>query len=265
MAIDGAGRFWWHSIAMPDGSVTPGEKSAELLEREWEALHLPALTGRRVLDVGAWDGWFSFRAEASGAARTVALDSFVWSLDFTKAEEYWDYVHACEERGEAYEIWGPDCRYWDPVALLGKRGFDLARDALGSSVEPVAADFMDCELDQLGTFDVALFLGVLYHMREPLRALERLRAVTTELAVVETAAIEVPGLEGPFLEFVPGYAHNNDPTNWYLPTEAAVLGMCRAAGFSEVATVARLGDAVSRQRDRRLPADRARPPLTPRS
>jgi tRNA (mo5U34)-methyltransferase len=244
MAIDADGRFWWHSIELPDGTVTLGEKPPALLASEWDALHLPDLAGRTVVDIGAWDGWFSFRAEALGARRVVAVDSFVWSLDFTCADEYWDYVHGCEARNEPYEIWGPGCRYWDPVALLGKRGFDIAHAALGSRVEAVVTDFMECDLAGLGTFDVALFLGVLYHMREPLRALERLRSVTAELAVIETAAIEIPERTGPFLEFVPGYDINKDPTNWYLPTEAAVLGMCHAAGFSAAATVGRLGDST---------------------
>src|ERR1700722_3256595 len=153
MAIDSDGRFWWHSIALPDGTVTLGEKSAELLEREWDALHLPELAGRSVVDVGAWDGWFSFRSEARGAQRVVALDEFVWALDFTCADEYWDYVHACEARNEPFELWGKGCRYWDPVTLLGKRGFDIAKDALGSDVEAVVADFMECDLAAVGEFD----------------------------------------------------------------------------------------------------------------
>lgn len=239
MAVDADGVFWWHSIELPDGTVTPGEKPPAVQEHQWKTLRLPDLTGKSVLDIGAWDGWFSFRAEAGGASRVVALDEFVWALDFTRAEEYWDYVHACEARNEPHDVWGPDCRYWDRKSLLGKRGFDRARDALGSHVEPVVADFMECDLHAVGSFDVVLFLGVLYHMREPLRALTRLRSVTSECAVIETAAIEVPGLDGPFVEFVPGYEKNNDPTNWYFPTEAAVLGMCRAAGFASAEAVER--------------------------
>jgi tRNA (mo5U34)-methyltransferase len=239
MAVDANGLFWWHSIELPDGSVTPGEKSLVDQEREWNALRLPELTGRTLVDIGAWDGWFSFRAEAAGAARVVALDHFVWSLDFTRADEYWDYVHQCEARNEPYDVWGPGCRYWDPASLLGKRGFDSARDALASRVEPVVADFMETDLRELGSFDIALFLGVLYHMRDPLGALARLRSITTELAVIETAAIEIADRDGPLLEFVPGDEVNNDPTNWYLPTEAAAHGMCRAAGFTSVVSVDR--------------------------
>ena len=54
--------FWYHSIALSD-LVTPGQKPTELLEQEWEDMGLPLLGGKSVLDVGAWDGYFSFRAE----------------------------------------------------------------------------------------------------------------------------------------------------------------------------------------------------------
>ena len=148
-------------------------------------------------------------------------------------------MHECEERNEPFAAWGPQCQYWDADALPGKRAFDHARAALGSRVEGVVGDFMQCDLASLGTFEVALFLGVLYHMREPLRALERLLALTTELAVIETAAIEIPDRAGALLEFVPGYEVNSDPTNWFLPTADAVTGMCSAAGFGSVSVVDR--------------------------
>ena len=80
--------FWWHSVDLGD-EVTPGHKSPELLEHEWANLHLPDLAGRSVLDVGCWDGWFSFRAEERGAARVVALDHYVWSLDLPRQQAYW--------------------------------------------------------------------------------------------------------------------------------------------------------------------------------
>ena len=203
------------------------------------ALRLPLLASKTVLDVGAWDGWFSFRAEAEGATRVVALDSFVWALDFTRADEYWEYVHGCEARGEPYDPWGPECAFWDVEALVGKRGFDLARTALGSRAQALITDFEHDDLSELGTFDVVLFLGVLYHLRAPFVGLERLRSLTGELAVIETAAIKMEDLKGAALvEFVPGCEVNRDPTTWWLPTEEALLGMCRAAGFATVEVVA---------------------------
>ena len=66
--------FWWHSIDLGGGVVTPGAKSPAHLAAEWEALRLPELGGKSVLDVGTWDGYFAFEAERSGAA-SVRFDS----------------------------------------------------------------------------------------------------------------------------------------------------------------------------------------------
>jgi hypothetical protein len=72
--------FWWHSIDLGHGVVTNGFKSVEVLKRELKALRLPDLRGKTVLDIGAYDGFFSFEAERrwlqpSGSRRriTVAL------------------------------------------------------------------------------------------------------------------------------------------------------------------------------------------------
>jgi tRNA (mo5U34)-methyltransferase len=54
--------FWWHSIDLGEIS-TPGGKNAELLQKEWETMKVPNLEGKTVLDIGAWDGYFTFMAE----------------------------------------------------------------------------------------------------------------------------------------------------------------------------------------------------------
>ena len=162
---------------------------------------LPDLTGKSVLDIGGWDGFFAFAAERRGAARVAVVDHYMWSMDSPGQQAYW---RRCMEEGVAPRPYH-ETEFWHPDTLPGKRGFDLAREALGSSVEPIVADFMTCDLAALGEWDVVLYLGVLYHMEEPLTALRRVAAVTGELAVVETEAIVVPGLEHEALwRFFPG-------------------------------------------------------------
>lgn len=75
-------RFRYHSIDLPDGSVLPGLQTIEHLRWRLERFDLPLdLRGKRVLDVGAWDGWFSFECERRGAevvaVDCVALDTFL--------------------------------------------------------------------------------------------------------------------------------------------------------------------------------------------
>jgi tRNA (mo5U34)-methyltransferase len=87
-------------------------------------------------------------------------------------------------------------------------------------------------------FDVVLYLGVLYHMKEPLTCLERLRAVTKEVAVIETEAVHIQGFDREVLmQFHAGSDLRVDFGNWYVPTIEALHNLCRAAGFSEVRTV----------------------------
>jgi len=97
---------------------------------------------------------------------------------------------------------------------------------------------MTTDLHALGSFDVTLLLGYLYHVKEPLTILERLRRITREVAVIETHAVAVAGYpDANLLLFYPADELGNDFTNWYVPTEAALHGLCRAAGFARVQTV----------------------------
>lgn len=198
---------WFHSIELVPGFTTPG---LDATSERVDVLHLPArLEGRTVLDVGAWDGFFSFECERRGAARVLATDSFAWEGD-----------------------------NWSD-----KRGFELAREALGSRVEDRHVDVLDLSEEAVGgRFDVVLCLGVLYHMKHPLLMCERLAAVTGELLVLETH-VDMTWTRRPAAAFYPGLELGLDPTNWWGPNVPAVVGMLKAAGFRRVEVVAG-GDGV---------------------
>ena len=223
--------FWWHSIELGDGVVTPGAKDPEYLRNELEQLRLPDLEGKSVLDIGAWDGFYSFEAERRGAARVVALDHYMWSLDIGGWMRLRADLHARHATiPEPHTV----SDLWRPEELPGKRGFDLAREVLGSRVEDAVADFMTVDLDALGRFDVVLYLGVLYHMESPLTALRRVARVAGELAVIETEGIALPGTDRPLCQFFYSDQLDADPTNWWAPNVQALEDMCLAAGFRRV-------------------------------
>jgi tRNA (mo5U34)-methyltransferase len=200
LAADVAAIRWYHTIDLGGGLITKGiDDSSYRLAR----LDLPnSLAGRSVLDIGAWDGFFSFEAERRGASRVVASDYYSW--------------HGAG--------WG------------SKRGFELAREALGSKVEDIDIDVMDLSPDRIGTFDVVFFFGVLYHLRHPLLALERVASVTRGLLIVETV-VDMAGFRRPAAAFYPGRELNNDPTNWWAPNVPALEAMLRDVGFADVKTV----------------------------
>jgi tRNA (mo5U34)-methyltransferase len=220
---------WYHTIDLGHGVVTKG-----ISVQETSPGVIPDVSGRSVLDVGAWDGKFSFAAEQAGASRVVALDHYAWGVDFVARGAYWA---ECIANGTLPDQSRDETDFWRPD-LPGQRGFNFAKAALDSKVEPVVGDFQKIDLDELGVFDVVLYLGVLYHMKEPLTCLERLRAVTKEVAVIETEAVHIQGFDREVLmQFHAGSDLRVDFGNWYVPTIEALHNLCRAAGFSEVRTV----------------------------
>jgi tRNA (mo5U34)-methyltransferase len=217
---------WFHSIDLGRGVRTKG-----LSELAFRADQFPDFAGKTVLDIGAWDGYYSFMAEQQGASRVVALDHYAWGIDFAARGAYWA---ECAAKGELPDHNRDMADFWRPE-LPGRRGFDFAREALGSKVEAVVADFTTVDLSTLGTFDIVLYLGVLYHMKEPLTCLERLRTVTGEVAVIETEAVHLHRFdEVSLLEFHPGHDVQADFGNWYVPTIRAIESLCLAAGFRRV-------------------------------
>lgn len=200
---------WYHTIPLGDGIVTPGiDDSPGRLAKIGLSRDL---SGKTVLDVGAWDGFFSFEAERRGAARVLATDSYCWG-------------------GEG---WGT------------KDGFELARRALGSAVEDREIDVLDLSPETVGVFDVVLFLGVLYHVRDPMRALEHVFSVTGEQLILSTL-VDLTWWRRPVMAFYPGTEANDDPTNWWGPNPTAVVAMLRTAGFREVRIVDRYAPLRSR-------------------
>jgi tRNA (mo5U34)-methyltransferase len=225
-----AGISWYHSIDLGHGIVTPGNPP----DKRMIAAGLPEMRAKTVLDIGAWDGYWSFLAENQQAARVVAMDHYAWSVDFAARLRYWE---RCESEGRIPDHRLDFTEFWRPETRPGRAGFDLARSMLRSAVEPVHADFMTVDPEQFGRFDVVLFLGVLYHVREPLSALERVCGLTSEVAVIETEAVAVLGMpDARLLEFHESGGLRGDYTNWFVPTEAALHALCKAAGFARVVT-----------------------------
>lgn len=220
---------WYHHVPLAEGVVTPGQ--APFM---WEKETLPSFKDRSVLDIGAWDGGYSFLAEREGASRVVALDHYVWGIDWRARETYWA---ECAAKGVLPDHRRDTTDFWDD-SLPGQRPFEFARTTLGSQVDTVVADFTTVDLEELGQFDVVLYLGVLYHMPEPLTCLQRVRRVTRHVAAIGTVGLNMPGFNDQrLLQFEPGNEVSGDFGNWYVPSESALVGMCVAAGFPRAEVV----------------------------
>jgi tRNA (mo5U34)-methyltransferase len=191
---------WFHSMELEPGVHTISKaKTDELRTREESYFRHVDFTGKSVLDIGAWDGYFSFAAKRRGAARVLATDHFCWT-------------------GKG---WG------------SKAGFDFANEKLGTNIESLDVDVLDLSPEHLGTFDIVLFLGVFYHLRDPLLGLGKAASLAKETMVVETV-LDAKWMRRPAMVFYPGRELNNDPTNWWGPNSACVTAMLKDLGFRHI-------------------------------
>lgn len=217
--------FWYHRIELPGGVATPGVNPVHAPSYQLP----PDLTGLRVLDVGAWDGYWTFEALKRGAREAVAIDDFS------------DFLGRL----------APDQRHaW--------KSFDLCRSALGYAEDRcrrIEMSVYDVTEDRLGQFDLVLFFGTLYHLRHPLLALDRLSAVCTSQILVESAVCDdyspyngglgrgYPGNQC-VAEFYPTTELAGNNTNWWAPNLRCLGSMVYSAGFPKV-EVWKLTDAPS--------------------
>jgi len=192
-----ARRGWYHSFNLPDGTHLQGWIPLEVLRERYARFPIPAdLTGKRMLDTGAWDGWFSFEAERRGA-QVTAID--------------------CVEVPHFLEI----------------------HQKLSSRVDYRILDFYELPAANLGVFDYVFFLGLLYHLKHPLLALETVCALTTDTAIVESFVTDGDTWQEhtrdvPTMEFYETDELGNQLDNWIGPSVGCLLALCRAAGFARV-------------------------------
>lgn len=123
-------------------------------------------------------------------------------------------------------------------------GFGIASRLLGSRVRYLHENIYNLKPDTLGTFDVVLMLGLLYHLPDLIRALSTVRALCRSELYLEThvADEDYPDLASvPAAIFCLGDSLNADPTNYWAPTTACVNAMLVECGFT-VEQVTRLGN-----------------------
>jgi tRNA (mo5U34)-methyltransferase len=191
---------WFHSIDLGDGEITPGEgKPLAMIDAEAPVVFKHGVTGKSVLDIGAWDGAFSFQAERRGARDVLATDHFCWSGN----------------------SWGT------------KAGFDYAHARLNSKVRSLDIDVPDLSVERVGQFDVVLFLGVLYHLKSPFTALETAASLAREMLVIETVTV-LNDLAQPVMRFIPSRELANDPTNCFAPNLRCLELMLKQLGFKTI-------------------------------
>ena len=158
----------------------------------------------------------------------------------------------------------------------------LAQARLAAEVSGVEIEFLELsvyDVARLGQrFDIVLFMGVLYHLRHPLLALDLIHEhAADDLFVCQTLergsrAIEHTAVDYSFgtkdifeqsgyprLHFVE-HRYAGDPTNWWIPNRACTEAMLRSAGFD---ITERPSDEIYVCRRRETEPGGSRTPITP--
>lgn len=188
---------WYHDFDFP------GNLRARMTDREnaayfrllWSFIHdqtaVIDVRGKSVLDVGCWDGYFSFLAEERGAARVLAVDDFS-------------------------QNWG------------STESFMLARTLKNSSVE-LMPDVSVYRLSERirEQFDVIFFFGVYYHLYSPFHALSELRARCHEQSLVLIEGEHIPNEAEAFAR----YRLDQPRLSKFVPTTRLLCDLLHASYF----------------------------------
>ena len=204
--------FWYHTIEVAPGVVTPGWFDLRPIV---DRMPWPDVRGKRCLDIGTWDGYLAFEMERRGAREVVATD--------LSDHEHWDWPAHLRERGPEYlkTASGPE----------KGRGLRIAKELLGSNVQPMEISAYDLSPEAVGEFDVVVCGSLLLHLRDPCRALAAIHSVCTEF-FLSTNQIDLPltllGLRGaPFARL----RSREDVCQWWVPNPPAHRDMVESVGF----------------------------------
>jgi tRNA (mo5U34)-methyltransferase len=201
--------LWFHTFALAPGVYTPG--IARDHGYRLAVLGADRFAGRSVLDVGAFDGFYSFLAEIRGARRVVAVDN----------EQYVDWVRA---------------RFG--VTLTGGVGFRTIAELVGSRVEYRCMDAVDVR--ELGEpFDVVLCFGILHRVNDPIALL---RALADVLAPGGEVVLETYGsrlvADAPAIEVhEPGDVYAGDDFVYWGFSQEGLRRLGRLVGLDELEVV----------------------------
>ena len=205
------GQPWYHTIELAPGTATEGAVDLRSIAPKV----LPAsLAGRRVLDVGTFDGFWAFELERRGAAEVLATD----------VDRY------------DQSDWPPNNR----EALARESGdrspgerFALAHALRRSEVRRVVVDIRELSVDALGgPVDFAVLGDLLLHLRDPVGGLERVHAALNPGGrMLSLEQVSVPlTLRFPLTavaDLEVGYTR----MNWWEPNLRAHRDWLRTAGF----------------------------------
>jgi tRNA (mo5U34)-methyltransferase len=228
---------WYHTIDLGHGVVTPGfidnRDTAHLFG-------LPAdLSGKRCLDIGTYDGFWSFEMERRGASEVIGIDvDSPADHDIPRRVRRSIEKKATEENGREEEVLRGE---WDKgLAEVGLQfpgeGFRVAKEILGSKARREVLNVYDLSPDKLGMFDVVIISQLLLRLRDPQTILENMFSVAREIAIVaEPFDTDLESFDSPLSQFV----GTSVLGVWWNHSIKSMKMMMEVAGFEPVEEVSR--------------------------
>ena len=202
---------WYHTFDFGNGIRTPGAfDHSKILDR----YRLPErLSGKRILDVATYDGFWAFEFERRGAREVFALDvDGLKDLDWPPRR----LAAATDEE----------------KAIRFGEGFAIAKEQFGSSVQRVVCNVYDLKPELFGVFDIVHSGDLLLHLNSPVRALQNIARVCTEYALISD--VYFPDLDHVGSRQLLEYMGGRDAPTWWKFGFRALKEIILDAGFSRV-------------------------------
>ena len=238
---DVRGYYWYHTIDLGDGLITPGmyDYRATL-----PAFCFPeTMRGMKVLDIGSATGFFAFEFERRGA-RVISvelpsldsLDRFPGQTTEQVVGKIGRMIESCRREGIAP---APSYSAAELYFVLLEGPFQFCKRRLNSKVERCYSTVYELTSEKLGgaEFDFIFVGDVLVHTLYPLRALAALAPLCKGTLVLSQLMPENPA-EAAML-YVGGEDPTEDDVSWWLPNKPCMEQMLKKLGFRTVAEVGR--------------------------
>jgi tRNA (mo5U34)-methyltransferase len=230
--------YWYHTIELPDGLITPGQYD---FRQTLAAFPFPRdMSGMRVLDVGSATGFFAFEFARRGAhVISVELPS-LYALDRFPGQDIEQILESIRRmmgpRSAVEPGGGPRYTADEMYFYLLEGPFEFCRKQLGLTIERCYSTVYELTEAKIGgRVDLAFMGDILLHTLNPLQALAAVAPFARTLVLSQM----VPEESGdkPAMAYVGGDSLESDDVSWWLPNKACLIALLKKLGFRRVRDV----------------------------
>jgi tRNA (mo5U34)-methyltransferase len=233
--------YWYHTVELPDGLVTPGVYD---FRQSLPCFPFPEdMRGMRVLDVGSATGFFAFEFEKRGASVVSVELPSLYALDRFPGQDIEQIIEKIERMmgPKAMDHSGTVVKKHDAAQLyryLLEGPFEFCRKLLNSRVERCYSTVYELSPANLGPggFDLIFMGDILLHTLHPLQAMAAVAPLCRGSLVIAQVMPEAPDGR-PAIHYVGGDDLYSDEISWWWPNQPCLAQLLKKLGFREVTAV----------------------------